>query len=80
MADQDSPPPMSADQEYEFYSRPENQIPQGPGRRRSRLSSPIPVRFSPETLDEVKRRAAADDRSVSSWIRQAVQQKLDEPA
>jgi len=68
---------MTVDQEYDFYSQPENQEPQGPPRRRdSRLSSPIPVRFPPELLREIRRRADQDDRSVSSWIRRAVEHEI----
>lgn len=68
---------MTPDEEYEFYARPENQQPQGPPRRRrSRLSAPIPVRFPPELLEEVRRAADADDRSVSAWIRRAVEHEL----
>lgn len=72
---------MTPDEEHDFYSRPENQEPQGPPRRRSaRLTAPIPVRFPPELLEEIQRRAAADDRSVSSWIRRAVEHELQRPA
>ena len=47
-------------------------------RRRNReLTSPIPVRFHRDVYEEVRRRAADDGQSVSSWIRQAVQLKLD---
>ena len=68
---------MTTDEEYEFYARPENQEPQGPARRRRpRLSAPVPVRFPPELLAEVRRAADADDRSVSSWIRRAVEHEL----
>jgi hypothetical protein len=38
----------------------------------------VPVRFSLETLEEVRRRADADDRSVSSWIRRAVERELEQ--
>ncbi len=73
--------PMTPDQEYDFYAQPANQAPQGPPQRRSkRLTAPIPVRFPPEVLDEVKRRAEADDRSVSAWIRRAVEHELSKPA
>lgn len=65
---------MTPDEEYEFYSRPENQQPQGPGRRR--LTSTVPVRFPPELLEQVRAAAAADDRSVSAWIRRAVEHVL----
>lgn len=70
--------PMTPEQEYEFYAKPENQEPQGPPvrRRSSRLSAMVPVRFSPELLDEIRRRAESDDRSLSSWIRRAVEHEL----
>ena len=70
---------MTPDEEYEFYARPENQEPQGPARRRrSKLTELVPVRFPPETLAEVRRRAGEDDRSVSSWIRRAVEHELEQ--
>ncbi|KAB7745744.1 ribbon-helix-helix protein, CopG family [Nostocoides sp. F2B08] len=69
--------PRTPQQEYDFYAQPENQEPQGPPRRRSKqLTAPIPVRFPPELLDEVKKRAEADDRSVSAWIRRAVEHEI----
>jgi hypothetical protein len=72
---------MNPDQEYDFYAKPSNQEPQGrPQRRTKRLTTPIPVRFPPELLAEVKRRADADDRSVSAWIRRAVEHELHRPA
>jgi len=70
---------MTRDEEHDFYSQPENQEPQGPARRRrSRLTEMVPVRFPPETLEEVRRRAGDDDRSISSWIRRAVQRELEQ--
>ena len=73
--------PMTPDEEYDFYARPENQAPEGkPRRRRATLSAPVPVRFPPDLLEEIRRRADADDRSVSSWIRRAVEHELDRPA
>jgi hypothetical protein len=72
---------MSPDEEYEFYADPANQEPTGkPGRRTAKLTTPIPVPFPADVLDEVKRRADADDRSVSSWIRRAVEHELGRPA
>ena len=70
--------PMTPDEEYAFYARPENQEPQGPARLRdgTRLSAPVPVRFPPELLEQVRRAADADDRSLSSWIRLAVEHEL----
>ena len=50
----------------------------GPGRRR--LTATVPVRFPPELLEQVRAAAAADDRSVSSWIRRAVEHELRHPA
>lgn len=69
---------MSPEQEYDFYARPENQEPQGAGRRR--LTATVPVRFPPELLEQVRNAAAADDRSVSAWIRRAVERELRHPA
>jgi hypothetical protein len=68
--------PITPDQEFDFYAQPENQEPQGPARRRhaTRLGTPVPVRFPPELLEEARR--AADERSLSSWIRRAVEHEL----
>ena len=70
--------PMTPEEEYAFYAQPENQEPQGPARRRNaaRLSAPVPVRFPPELLELARRAADADDRSLSSWIRLAVEHEL----
>jgi hypothetical protein len=40
----------------------------------------VPVRLSPELLDQVRQRAEADDRSVTSWIRRAVENELQDAA
>lgn len=69
---------MTPDEEHAFYARVESQEPQGPPRRR--LGTPIPVRFPEDVLDEIRRRADADDRSVSSWIRRAVERELHRSA
>lgn len=66
---------MTPDQEYEFYARPENQEPQGPPIRR-RVSVPVPVRLPPELLERVRKAAEDDDRSISAWIRRAVEHEL----
>lgn len=72
---------MTPDEEYAYYADPDIQTPQGPPvRRRSRLSDPVPVRLPIDVLEEVRRRAAADDRSVSSWVRRAVEHELHRPA
>jgi hypothetical protein len=69
---------MTPEEEYAFYAEPENQEPQGPARTRqpARLSAPVPVRFPPELLDQIRQAADADDRSLSSWIRLAVEHEL----
>lgn len=68
---------MTREQENAFYADPDNQAPQGsPVRRKSKLGKPVPVRFPDELLQEVRERAAADDRSVSNWIRRAVEHEL----
>lgn len=70
--------PMTPDEEHTFYADPANQMPKGPPvRRRGRLSAPVPVRFPAELLEKVRGAAAAEDRSVSSWIRRAVQHELE---
>ena len=70
--------PMTPDEEHAFYALPENQEPQGPARRRdgTRLSAPVPVRFPPELLEQARRAADSVDRSLSSWIRLAVEHEL----
>ena len=73
--------PMTPEDEHAFYARPENQEPQGsPRRRKAKLSAMVPVRLPPELLDEIRQRAEADDRSVSSWIRRAVEHELHQSA
>jgi len=68
---------MTPDQENAFYADPDNQTPQGPPvRRRPRLGEPVPVRFPADLLREVRDAADADDRSVSNWIRRAVEHEL----
>jgi len=68
---------LTAEEEHTFYADPANQVPKGPSvRRRRRLSEPVPVRFPETLLAEVRERAAADDRSVSNWIRRAVEHEL----
>jgi hypothetical protein len=67
---------MTRQQEYEFYAEPDNQAPLGPPRRRGRLTEMVPVRFPPEMLEAVRRRAEGEDRSVSNWIRRAVEREL----
>ena len=70
--------PMTPEQENAFYADPANFAPQGTVRRRGtkRLSEPVLVRFPEELLAELKARAAAEDRSVSNWVRRAVEHEL----
>jgi predicted HicB family RNase H-like nuclease len=69
---------MTRQEEHDFYAYPANQTVQGPARRRnSKLSELVPVRFPPETLAKIRYAADADDRSVSAWIRRAVDHELD---
>jgi len=70
--------PMTPEEEYRFYAQPENQEPQGPPRRRrtSRLTEVVPVRFPAAVLEEIRHRADAADRSLSAWIRRAVEHEL----
>ncbi len=69
---------MTRREEHDFYADPENQIPQGPARRRnSKLTELVPVRFPPDTLAKIRDAADADDRSVSAWIRRAVDHELE---
>lgn len=71
------PKKMTRKQEHAFYAQPQNQAPQGAARRRrEKLTEMVPVRFPPDVLNEVRRRADEDDRSVSSWIRRAVEHEL----
>lgn len=68
---------MTPDEEYAHYSDPKNQVPQGePVRRKAKLGEPVPVRFPEDLLKRVRSEAAADDRTVSSWIRRAVENEL----
>jgi hypothetical protein len=72
---------MNRQEEHQFYADPNNQTPQGPPQRRPRrLTEKVPVRFPPDVLDEVRRRARDDDRSLSSWIRRAVEHELKRDA
>lgn len=43
----------------------------------SKLSGAVPVRFAPETIERIKRVAAEDKVTVSTWIRRQVDQALD---
>jgi hypothetical protein len=64
---------------FEHYDDPANREPApGPPRRRRErpLTQHVPVRFSAETIDEVRRVAEAEGMSVSAWIRRTVERTL----
>jgi hypothetical protein len=64
---------------HKYYSDPENRVPAGPGRRRASktLSTHVPIRFTQEVIAEVKQLAEKDRKSVSSWIRDAVEAEIE---
>lgn len=69
---------MTRQQEVGFYADPDNQIPQGPARRRKQpLSEVVPVRFTEGQIEQVRTAADSDHRSVSAWIRLAVERELE---
>jgi hypothetical protein len=51
-----------------------------PAALNAKLSEPVPVRFPEELLTEIRNRTGADDRSVSHWIRRAVEHELGREA
>jgi predicted HicB family RNase H-like nuclease len=72
---------LTPDEEHTLYADPDHQTPQGPAvRRRPRNSAALPIRLPLEMLEQVRARAAADDRSVSSWVRRAIEHELSRPA
>lgn len=71
---------LTPDQEHDFYADPDNQRPEGPAVRRQRMSPPIPVWLPEDLREQVSARAAADDRSISSWIRRAIEHELSREA
>jgi hypothetical protein len=63
---------------YEYYADPDNRVPAGPARRRAaqQLTTHVPIRFSPEAISEVKQLADKDRKTVSSWIRDVVEDEI----
>lgn len=51
-------------------------VPSAESARRGALTEMVPVRFDKQMLADVRERAADDHRSVSSWIRRAVDVEL----
>jgi hypothetical protein len=68
---------------YLHYSDPANFQPaeDAKGFRvpRERLISHVPIRFRAEVIEQVKARAEDESLTVSSWIRQVVEQALQRP-
>jgi hypothetical protein len=64
---------------FDNYENPNNMKPASPGRflPRQALSSHVPIRFAPEILAQVKVIAAAENMTVSGWIRQEVEKAID---
>ncbi len=70
--------PMDDKALRDLYADAAHQDPAGParGRQGKRLSSHVPVRFSPEMITAVKRLADQDGTSVSTWIRNVVEREV----
>ena len=70
---------MSDAEAFEHYDDPAKREPApGAPRRRSKrpLTQHVPVRFPPETIEQVRRLADADGMTVSAWIRRAGERTL----
>lgn len=66
---------MTPEQEHAYYADPENHAPQGTPVRRT-LGTPVPVRLPEDVRKRVQEQADADGRSVSNWIRRAIEHEL----
>jgi len=58
---------MTPDEENDFYARP--RITGSSAQAHRSTARRDPASFPPELLEEIRRRATDDERSVSSWIR-----------
>jgi hypothetical protein len=70
---------MSGQDVYSFYEDDENVAIEGEPvapKRRAKLSSHLPIRFSPAVLAAARRLASADGMSVSSWVRWLVEREV----
>jgi hypothetical protein len=68
------------DQEaHDFYADPEHLKIAGPGRKhpKDELTEHMSARISPSLLAQVISAAAAEDRSVGSWVRRALRNELE---
>jgi len=63
-----------------YYEDPEHRQVTGPRRKRSgampRLTTHVPIRFSSTVIERVKDLAADDGKTVSSWIRDVIEQEV----
>jgi hypothetical protein len=63
-----------------YYEDPEHRKVTGPGRKRSgavpRLTTHVPIRFSAAVIERVKELAGEDGKTVSSWIRDVIEQEV----
>jgi hypothetical protein len=69
--------PMSDEEAADFYADPANRV-GNPDRviRPRTLGDSLPVRFPVDMLEQVRAVAAADDLTVSEWVRQVVAEAL----
>jgi hypothetical protein len=70
--------PPEPEPEPEHAPRPEVDAGAATPVARARLSEMVPVRFEAQMLADVKQRAAEEHRSVSGWIRVAVDHELQQ--
>lgn len=71
---------VSDEDAYTYYLDPEHRRLQGRPRRRSAepvLTEHVPVRFRPEVVARVRSLAERDGVTISSWIRQAVEEAVE---
>lgn len=70
---------MSDEESQRFYEDPANLETGGPPQRLPGriLTRYVPVRFSPELLDGVRRLADEEGLTVSAWVRRAVKREVE---
>jgi hypothetical protein len=63
-----------------YYEDPRHRRLTGQGRKRSgqmpRLTTHVPIRLSAAVIERVKELAAEDGKTVSSWIREVIDQEI----
>lgn len=69
---------MSDLEAYDYYAKSENQMPVGPAHRRTIPVKPAHphIRFNPEVIEQIKSLAAADNITVSSWVRKVIDAEI----